>query len=266
MTPKKVAIITGASSGIGAASARLLAAEGYRVVLAARRLERLQQLAAEIESQGGQALAIATDVGQVELINTMVAKALAEYGQIDVLLNNAGFGRTKWLEDLDPQRDIDWQIRVNLLGVIQTARAVLPHMVARRSGHIINMGSISAHVATPTYTIYAASKFGVRGFSEALRREVGIFGIHVSILYPGGVNTEFALNMQADRKTGMKTPAILMLSADDVARMVVRLTKRPRRQVVMPGIFRLGIWLNNHFPWLNDWIIERTFTKPEGDL
>ena len=266
MTPNKVAIITGASSGIGAASARLLVADGFRVVLTARRLERLQDLRAEIESQGGQALAITTDVGQVDSINAMVAQVITEYGQVDVLLNNAGFGRTKWLEDLDPQRDIDLQIRVNLLGVIQTTRAVLPHMIERRRGHIINMGSQSSYIGTPTYTIYAASKFGLRGFSEALRREVGVFGIHVSVLYPGGVKTEFAQHMGAQRKTGIKTPDFLALSPEDVGRMVVRITQRPRRGVHMPGFFRLAIWLNYLFPWLNDWIIEHTFTKPERDL
>ena len=265
MSDNKVAIITGASSGIGAASARLLAAEGYRVVLTARREDRLKDLQAEIEEHGGTALAIATDVGDVDSINSMVAQVLKDYGQIDVLLNNAGFGRSKWLEELDPIRDIESQIRVNLLGVIQTTRAILPHMLERKSGHIINMGSVASFVGTPTYSIYAASKFGVRGFSEALRREVGIYNIHVSVLYPGGVKTEFAEHMEAKRKTGMTTPAALQLSALDVARQVVRLTNNPRRGIVIPFINKVGIWLNNIVPWFNDWVIERTFTIPERE-
>ncbi len=118
------------------------------------------------------------------------------------LLNNAGFGHLGWLEDLDPVHDIQAQLQVNLVAVIQMAREVLPHMIERRSGHIINMASVAGLVASPTYSVYAASKFGMRGFSEALRREVGVFGIHVSALYPGGVRTEFKEHTGAQRKTG----------------------------------------------------------------
>jgi NADP-dependent 3-hydroxy acid dehydrogenase YdfG len=167
---KPVVIVTGASSGIGEATARLFGAEGYRVVLAARRLDRLQELQKEIESAGGEALPIETDVSDAKSIQALMDKTLATYKQIDVLFNNAGFGRTKWLEEMDPEKDIAAQIQVNLIGVIQATRAVLPHMIERRKGSIINMCSLSGFVGTPTYTIYAASKFGVRGFSDALRR------------------------------------------------------------------------------------------------
>ncbi|MCJ7657703.1 MAG: SDR family oxidoreductase, partial [Anaerolineales bacterium] len=199
MSSSPAIIITGASSGIGAATARIFADRGYRVTLAARRLERLEALAQEIKSAGGEALSVATDVTQLNDIRNLVQTTLNEFGQIDVLFNNAGFGRLDWLENLDPVKDIEAQFRVNLLGVILTAQAVVPHMIERCAGHIINMGSIAGLVATPTYTVYSASKFAVRGFTEALRREVGIYGVKVSGIYPGGVATEFSQHTGARR-------------------------------------------------------------------
>lgn len=261
-----VILITGASSGIGEATARLFGRQGYRVVLAARRLERLQALAHEIVQAGGNALPVAADLTILGDIQHLVAAALDEFGQIDVLFNNAGFGRLDWLEKLDPLEDVEAQLRVNLLGLICASQAVLPHMIERRSGHIINMASMAGWIATPTYSIYAASKFGVRGFSDALRREVGVFGIRVSTIYPGGVTTEFSKRARIHRKTGLSTPLALRLSADEVAQAVLQLVRRPRRSVIMPGVMRLAIWLNILAPGLVDYLIERRFTRPERGL
>ena len=266
MTELPVILVTGASSGIGEAAVRVFAREGYRVAMAARRLDRLQALAQEIQATGGTALPIAADLTKLEDIQNMVNCTLEEFGQIDVLLNNAGYGRLDWLENLDPVKDIEGQLRINLVAVIQTAREVLPHMIARRSGHIINMASMAGLSATPTYTIYAASKFGVRGFTEALRREVGVFGIHVSALYPGAVKTEFGEHTGAHRKTGRTTPAALRLSAEDVAQAALSVVKRPRRMLVFPWPMKIGVWANALFPGLADWIIERNFTRPERGL
>jgi hypothetical protein len=266
MSENKVAIVTGASSGIGAATARIFAQEGFRVVLAARRIDRLEELVNGIREGGGEALAVQTDVGNYVEIEDLVAAALKQYGQIDVLFNNAGFGRFKWLEEMDPQRDITSQFDVNVLGVILTTRAVLPHMIERRTGHIINMASLAAYVGTPTYTIYAASKHAVRGFTESLRREVGVWGIEVSAIFPGGVATEFGAHTEAKRKTGITTPKWLLLSAEDVGRAVVKTAKGGSRMWVLPGVSRFGVWFNALLPRLNDWIIERTFTKPERGL
>ena len=263
MSSSPVIVITGASSGIGAATARVFASQGYRVALAARRLERLEALAQDIESAGGAALPVATDVTNLEDIHNLVQTTLDEFGKIDVLFNNAGFGRLDWLENLDPVNDVEAQFRVNLLGVILTAQAVVPYMIKQRAGHIINMGSIAGLVATPTYTVYSASKFAVRGFTEALRREVGIYGVHVSGIYPGGVATEFSQHTGARRKTGATTPASLRLSPEDVAEQVWRLVKRPRRSVIVPGVMQLTVWLNALLPGLVDGMIERRFTRIE---
>ena len=258
-----VVMITGASSGIGEACAIQFARAGYRVVLAARRTERIDALAEKINHAGGSALPVTSDVSQLEDIHRLVQTVLSEWDQIDVLFNNAGFGRLKFLDALDPLEDIESQLRVNLEGLIQLTRAVLPHMITRQSGHIINMASIAGLVAMPTYSIYAATKFAVRGFTDALRREAGIWGVKVSGIYPGAVETEFDEHTSANRKTGVHTPKILTLSADAVAREVVRLARHPRRMVVIPRIMGPAVWLAWHFPGIVDWGVERFFVRKE---
>ncbi len=263
LSDQPVILITGASSGIGAATAQKFAREGYRVVLTARRFERLLEQVAIIEAAGGQAFPIRADLSRYDDICNMVAEAQGKYGQIDVLFNNAGFGRLKWLERLDPHQDIEAQIQVNLLGAIHTTQQLLPGMIARRKGHIVNMASAAGLVAMPTYSIYAATKFGLRGFSEALRREVGIYGIRVSVIYPGGVETEFKSHTGLKRKTGITTPPKLRLTAEKVAEEVWKLVQRPRRSVVLPGIYRLAVSFNSLLPGMMDWIVDRRFTQVE---
>jgi len=266
MADPPVLIVTGASSGIGAAVGKQFAHQGYRVVLAARRIERLESLADEIEAVGGQALVVQTDLFQFEDIQNLVAATISQYGQVDVLVNNAGFGRLKWLEQLDPDKDIQAQLQINLTATILVAREVLPHMIERQSGHIINMASLGGFVATPTYTTYSASKFGVRGFTEALRREVGVYGIHVTGVYPGGVRTEFKEHTGTDRKTGRTTPASLRLEPEEVAQAILKVIKHPRRTVILPWQMRFVVWANSHFPGIVDWIIENRFTRLERDI
>jgi len=266
MSNQPVILVTGASSGIGEAAARLFAREGYRVSLGARRLERLQTLAQEIEAAGGQSLAVQADLAKLEDIQTLVRSTLDHFGQVDVLLNNAGFGRLKWLEDLNPVDDVQAQLQINLIATILVAREVLPHMIDRRSGHIINMASLGGYVATPTYTVYSASKFGVRGFTEALRREVGVFGIRVSGIYPGSVRTEFKSHTGARRKTGRTTPENLRLDSEEVAQAVLSVVRHPRRELIIPWQMRLSVWMNILFPGIVDRIIENRFTRLERDL
>lgn len=256
----KVVIITGASSGFGASAARLFAQESCKVVLAARRLDRLEELAKELRAMGSDALPLAMDVSQPQQIDAMVKSVVDAYGRIDILFNNAGFGRLDWLEELDPIRDIQGQITVDLLGVIWTARAVVPQMYKQRSGHIINMCSISGRAAPPLYTVYSAAKFGVRGFSEALRRETSPFGVQVSTIYPGSAATEFQKHMgQNKAKKRFTTPNWLRVTAEDVAHGVVNLAKRPRRSLVLPRIMGLSIFINSHFPSLSDNTQARAF-------
>jgi short-subunit dehydrogenase len=258
----KVVLITGASSGFGEDAARLFAAEGCKVVLAARRINLLQSLVDTIQSEGGEAFAIPVDVANRKDIDNMVDSALHIYGQIDILFNNAGFGRLDWLENLDPERDIETQVQVNLLGVIQTTRAVLPYMIARGQGHIINMSSVAGLIAAPLYTIYAATKFGVRAFTDALRREVSPFGIQVSGIYPGPASTEFGLHTGRNpAKRSLRRFAWLQMTSEHVAAQVVELARYPRRSVVIPWWYRLIVAFEKLFPGVVDWILKYAFTK-----
>jgi NADP-dependent 3-hydroxy acid dehydrogenase YdfG len=263
----KVVVVTGASSGIGEATAREFGRAGANVVLAARRLDRLEAVAGEIEGlgTGAAALPVAADLSKLEDIQKLVERARERFGRIDVLFNNAGFGRLGWLEKLDPVKDIAAQVDVNVLGVVQMTRQVLPLMMAQKGGHIINMASVAGLVGTPTYTIYAACKFAVRGFSEALRREAAPWGIRVSVIYPGGVATEFGSHAGIQRKTKATTPAWMRLTAEDVGRAVVGLVRRPRASLVITWPFRLSVLLNSLLPGLVDWTTINQFTVPERE-
>jgi short-subunit dehydrogenase len=257
----KVILITGASSGFGADAARLFARQGACVILAARRVDRLQALADEIQAAGGEALAAPVDVTRREEVEAMVKTVLEVYGRIDILFNNAGFGRLDWLEALDPERDIETQIAVNLTGLMLVTRAVLPHMLERRAGHIIHMSSVAGYIAAPLYSVYSATKFGVRAFTDALRREVAPFGIKVSGIYPGPAATEFGQHTGQSPLKKMKTPSFLRLSSEAVARRVVRLALHPRRALILPWYYRIVFFFDALTPALVDWFLKVFFVR-----
>lgn len=263
----KVVIVTGASSGIGEATARQFGREGAKVILAARRVDRLELLAQEIQAMdmGAETLVVQADLSKLEDIENLVQQTVYKFNRIDILVNNAGFGRLDWLEKLDPVKDIQAQFDVNVMGVIQTTRQVLPIMMKQRSGHIINMGSLAGLVAAPTYTIYAASKHAVHGFSEALRREVKPWGIEVSMIYPGGVVSEFASHAGIQRKTKVTTPKVLLLTADQVGEIVIELVRKPRAMRIIPWVLWFTVWMNRSFNWLVDRTTINRFTIPERE-
>lgn len=262
----KVVLITGASSGFGEDAARLFAQEGCKVVLTARRLDRLQTLAAEIQSAGGEALAIPVDVSERAEVDVMVQTALDLYKRIDILFNNAGYGSVEWFEKLNPERHIEMIIRVNLIGTMLVTRAVLPHMLKRGEGHIINMTSVAGLIAAPTITTYSAGKFGVRAFTDALRREVSPFGIHVSGVYPGPAVTEFGEKLERTRsRETIKRIRYPHMSSEYVASRVVDVAKRPRRTLVIPWWFRIITTFDTLFPVVVDWI-SYLFSKKNHEL
>lgn len=263
MSTPPVILITGASSGIGEATARLFSRKNYRVVLAARRIDRLDKLAAEIQKDGGQALAVKTDVTKTQDLHNLVDTVLQQYGQIDVLVNNAGFGHLGWLENLHPQKDIDDQLQTNLVGLIHLTQAVLPHMLSRKQGHIINISSVAGLVAPPTYSVYAASKFGVRAFSDALRRELRGNGIHISLICPGSVATEFGQHVGMTRRTRVTTPSFIRMSAERVAETIYKVSLRPRRVIIIPWFMKLVYWLEFYAPAFFDWAIGKYFFRKE---
>jgi NADP-dependent 3-hydroxy acid dehydrogenase YdfG len=187
---KKVIVITGASSGIGEATARVLASQGARVVLGARRGERLQALAADIRNQGGTAEYRATDVVREEEVQALVDLALERFGQVDVLVNNAG---VMPLSPLAALKVSEWNrmIDVNIRGVLHGIAAVLPSMQQRRAGQIINVASIGAYKPIATGAVYCATKAAVVSLSEALRQEVGA-DIRVTVVSPGVTESDLA--------------------------------------------------------------------------
>jgi short-subunit dehydrogenase len=258
-----IALITGASSGIGEAAARSLARRKVHVVLTARRKDRLDALAGEIRAlgSGAEALVVPGDLTAPGEAERIAGEALAWKGRVDVLVNNAGAGRMRFLETLDPQADILPILTLDLTAPILLVRALLPGMLQRRSGSIINIGSTSGMLALPTSSIYCAAKFGLRGFNDALRREVRGMGIDVSLVSPGPVRTEFGHH--SGRLPGMPEPSSMRIAlpASAVGECIANLIQRPGRQVVLPWVFAPAAWLIDQFPGLADWMLEQAYTR-----
>jgi len=185
----KIIVITGASSGLGEATARRLSEQGATVVLAARRSDRITALAEELKGLGRQALAVTTDVTKVEQVQALVDATAQTYGRIDVMINNAGLMPHSPLERLKID---DWNamIDVNLKGVLYGIAAALPYMKKQKSGHFINVSSVAGHKVRPGAAVYAATKFAVRALSEGLRQEVKPYNIRTTVISPGAVATE----------------------------------------------------------------------------
>ncbi|HEY6102997.1 MAG TPA: SDR family NAD(P)-dependent oxidoreductase [bacterium] len=248
----RVVIVTGASSGIGEATARAFARAGDHVILAARRAERLRELAAELSGS----LAIPADLTKGEDITRVAAATLEAFGQIDVLVNDAGTARYDWLERLSDD-GIRYEILLNLIAPVLLTKAVLPAMQARRNGVIINVSSMAGRIGVPTMSIYNAAKFGLEGFSEALRREVAPQGIRVCLVSPSGVRgTEFGRKGERAH-LAVRTPNWLRVHADHVAAAIVALADHPRPRRVMPRIFSATGWVNALLPSVVDAVLTR---------
>jgi NADP-dependent 3-hydroxy acid dehydrogenase YdfG len=185
----KVVVITGASSGLGEAAARLLSAEGASVVLGARRADRLQSLAGELNRNGGKALAVTMDVTRRDQVKTLVDAAVQKFGCINVMIHNAGIMPRAPLERLTVD---DWvrTIDVNIKGVLYGIAAALPHMKQQKSGHMIFVSSVAGHKVGPDFAVYAATKHAVRVLAEGFRQEVKAYNIRATVISPGAVATE----------------------------------------------------------------------------
>jgi NADP-dependent 3-hydroxy acid dehydrogenase YdfG len=185
----KVVVITGASSGLGEATARHLGGLGASVVLGARRVDRIDAIAKDIQAARGKALALATDVTEASQVKALVDLAAEAFGRVDVVINNAGLMPHSPLERLKID-DWDRMIDVNLKGVLYGIAAALPHMKRQLSGQIINVSSVAGHKVSPGSAVYAATKHAVRALSEGLRQEVKPYNIRTTVLSPGAVATE----------------------------------------------------------------------------
>ena len=234
----KVVAITGASSGLGEAAARNLAASGATVVLGARRTDRIEALADELISAGGKALAVAVDVTDREQVQALIDKAVEAFGKVDVLINNAGLMPSSPLEMLKVE-DWDRMIDVNLKGVLYGIAAVLPVMKTQKSGHIINVSSVSGHKVTPGTAVYAATKHGVRVISEGLRQEVKPYNIRTTIISPGAVATDLPNSVSVPEiAAGIKEFYKSAIPADSFARVVAFAIEQPAEVDINEILFR----------------------------
>ncbi len=189
----KVVVITGASSGLGEATARHLSAQGARVVLGARRQDRIQALARELGG-GGKAIAVTTDVADRAQVKALVDAAVEAFGRVDVMINNAGMMPQAPLERLKID-EWDRMIDVNIKGVLYGIAAALPYMKQQKAGHFINVSSVAGHKVGPGFAVYAATKHAVRALSEGLRQEVKPYNIRTTVISPGAVATELPDNV-----------------------------------------------------------------------
>lgn len=216
----KVVVITGASSGLGEATARLLSAQGSKVVLGARRGDRLQSLVNALTAAGGEALAIITDVTQYSQVKKLVDVAVQTYGRIDVMINNAGLMPSSPIERLKID-DWDRMIDVNIKGVLYGIAAALPYMKQQKSGHIINVSSVAGHKVRAGGAVYAATKHAVRALSEGLRQEVKPYNIRTTVISPGAVATELPDSItEPDIAEGMRKVYETAIPAESFARTV----------------------------------------------
>lgn len=215
MAEKKVVAIAGASSGTGRAMAEILAEQGYPVALAARREELLKEIAVSITAAGGRALPVQADMGVWKQAQVFIERTVSEYGRVDVLINNAGWGiRSTEFDELSIG-EVEEGLAVNLTSVLYGCKAVLPTMKRQKGGHIINVSSILGKRSRSGLAVYTACKHGVEGFSRSLMNEVSKYGIKVSIFAPASIRTPWA------EKAGISlTKDIRLLDAEDVARVV----------------------------------------------
>jgi NADP-dependent 3-hydroxy acid dehydrogenase YdfG len=235
----KVVVITGASSGLGEATARLLSTQGATVVLGARRVDRIQALADELEAGGGTALAIETDVTDRGQVQRLVDAAVQRYGRIDVIINNAGLMPQSLLERLKVD-EWDRMIDVNIKGVLYGIAAALPHMQRQKGGQIINVSSVAGHKVGPGSAVYAATKHAVRALSEGLRQEVKPYGIRTTVISPGAVATELPSTV-SDPDVAARINKLyddVAIPADSFARAVAFAMSQPEDVDINEILFR----------------------------
>jgi len=234
-----VALITGASSGIGAATAKALAAEGAAVALLARRVDRLDELKADIESSGGTALAVPADVTNAEQVAAAVQRVVGELGRLDTVVNNAGLMRMASAAEA-PLQDWDDLVRVNVQGVLYVTRAAVPHLIdaaadsPRGVADLVTISSTAGWVARPGTAVYSLTKFGVNAFSEGIRQELLGKRGRVGVVGPGTVDTEISSHLSPESRKAFdrQTADMVKLAPEDIADAVLYIVTRDRRVAV----------------------------------
>jgi NAD(P)-dependent dehydrogenase (short-subunit alcohol dehydrogenase family) len=258
-TTNPVILITGASSGIGRAAAELFSARGARLILAARREDRLRDLARSLTERGGDALAVRADVTLPDDAERMVTAALERFGRIDVLINNTGILRmASWADmSVEEMRQI---FETNFWGVVHATRAALPHLRRQGSGHVVNVGSGVSRRGLPFMAAYSASKFALAGWTESLRLEEASHGVTFTTVYPGGVDTEMPHSVDEGRlPAGYVRHEGARISAERAARALVKAVEKRPLEVYVPGWVRPTAWLATVWPSATDWILKKHY-------
>lgn len=247
----KIALVTGASSGIGAATARKLARQGMHVILVARRRERLEQLAAEIQHAGGAAEVVSADLSAQSERERVFSQVDSEHGGVDVLVNNAGVGWYGYSTDM-PWETAAEILQVNIAAVVHFTLHFLQKMRSLGSGHIINVGSISGGIPSQGVVLYGATKSFLDNFSTALYRELVGTRLRVSVVRAGPVRTEFS-ETAATREGGLHVPTERMgVPAETIADRIWGLLLHPRRVVYVPSWLAITPYVEGTFGWLID--------------
>lgn len=247
----KTALVTGASSGIGASTARLLAAHGLRVILTARREDRLLSLQAEIIRAGGRAEVLPGDLSDPQDRQRLMERLSSEYPVVDVLINNAGLGWYGYLTDMSVELARQ-MLQVNVAAMVELSMQLLPGMVARGQGRIINISSISAAIPSQGIAIYGATKSFIDSFSTALHRELSGSKVAVTTIRPGPVKSEF-YELAAMQAGGKRIPAErFSISSERVAKAVWQALQSPRRVVNVPWYLGIVPWVEILFGWIID--------------
>jgi len=243
-----LSVISGSSSGIGEATARLLAAKGSHVILLARDADKLNAVAADIRSKQGRADAYVVDLGDAKALAATAARIIAEQGSPDILINNAGAGR--WLPLLETSADeAAAMMSLPYLAAFNLTRELLPCMLERGSGQVVNVTSVASRLAWPGAVAYTAARAAMEAFTNALRADVQGSGVSVMLANFGTVETPYWKNNPGSRKHVPKTgPAKIVLTQDQVADAIVRGIERDQREVLLPSVFRLVFALNAFFP------------------
>lgn len=242
----QVVVITGGGRGIGRATALEFADEGATCVLAGRRMDALHTAVGEVTHTGGKGLALHCDVLKEEDLNRLVGKTLEEFGRIDVLVNNAGVVTGGRLDEID-REDVGRMVGVNVWAPVRLTQLVLPIMREQGSGTIVNVSSLAGRMGVPYYATYCATKFALRGFSEALRRELRPEGIHVMAVYPGGTATDMLENVEFDRF------GLSIATAEQVGRAIVRGVRWKRPEVFIGVAESVMSRWNDMLPWTVDY-------------
>ena len=257
----RVIAITGASAGIGRATALRMAREGAAIAICARRADRLEAVAAEIVAGGGQALSMAADVTRAEDMDLFAARTVERFGRLDVMMCNAGFGIAGAIDDIAPDQ-MQKLMDVNYTGTYHATRAALPWFRRQGSGHVIIVSSIVGKRGVPYMGAYSATKFAQVGLAECLRSEVVGTGIHVSVVYPVSTETEFFDVMSRETGTAVTRAGGPRQSVEAVAEAIARAIHRPIPEIYPHAKSRALVILNAFAPGFTDRVVKRFGRKP----